>query len=199
LKKLAIVAAHRASRDNAPYQDNSYEIWAIAHHAVAPWMKRCTAVIDIHTAVLEPHPRNPGYWKFMQETDIPIYMLIPDYRVKSAVLYPKQEIKDELLSNISHLGQPVEMFSSTVDYAMALGIYQGYKHIEIYGAEMNNTSGGEYEYQRPGHLFWIGFAGGRGIRVEQQCISDMFHFEYGDNLSRYLMKTWKHHIKFEKG
>ena len=195
MKKLAIVGAHRSTRDDAPYFDDDYDVWIIARHAVSEWALRFDAVIDIHTAVLDPHPKSPGYWKFLQTTDIPVYMLVCDHRVKSAVQYPSEVA--ELLQNIRHNGNPVEMFSSTVDYAIGLAIHLGYKQIDLYGIEMNNTTDGEYEYQRPGLMLWMGIAAGNGAVINIHCISKMFHTEYGNNLLRYMLRKDKRSIKFE--
>ena len=161
-------------------------------------MLRFDAVIDIHTAVLDPHPKSPGYWDFIQNTDIPVYMLVCDKRVKSARQYPLEKIKTELLQNIQHNNKPIEMFTSTVDYCIALGVYQRYKQIDLYGIEMNNTTDGEYEYQRPGLMLWMGLAGGRGVTINIHCISKMFDVEYGNNLLRYMLRNDKRSIQFKE-
>lgn len=57
-----------------------------------------------------------------------------------------------------------DYFSNTVDYALALAIYRGFNHIELYGVNM--TAHSEYLYQKPGLEFWIGQALGRGIKVK---------------------------------
>jgi len=58
----------------------------------------------------------------------------------------------------------VDFFSSSVDYAMALAIYQNPAEIHLYGVNLGTDS--EYAYQRPGCHFWIGQAMGRGIDVK---------------------------------
>jgi hypothetical protein len=56
-----------------------------------------------------------------------------------------------------------DYFSNTVDYALALAIYNGYTEIGLYG--INMLRGSEYAYQKAGVEFWIGQAMGRGIKV----------------------------------
>jgi len=57
----------------------------------------------------------------------------------------------------------VDYFTSTVDYAIALAIYEGYGAITLYGVNM--ISGSEYAYQKPGVDFWCGYAVGSGIAL----------------------------------
>ena len=68
--------------------------------------------------------------------------------------YPYSEV-------VSFFG--VDYFTNTVDFALALSIYEGFKQIDIYAVTMQQ--GGEYAYQKPGVEFWIGQALGRGIKV----------------------------------
>lgn len=56
-----------------------------------------------------------------------------------------------------------DYFNSTVDYAIALAIYEDYEKIDFYGVNMANLT--EYSYQKPGVEFWIGIAKGRGTEV----------------------------------
>jgi hypothetical protein len=62
---------------------------------------------------------------------------------------------------IEHFG--TDYFSNTVDYALALAIWEGYQEIDIYGVNMETDT--EYAYQKPGVEFWVGVALGRGIKV----------------------------------
>jgi len=62
---------------------------------------------------------------------------------------------------IAHTG--VDYFSNTVDYAIALAIYEGVNEIHLYGINMELES--EYAFEKPGVDFWCGFALGRGIKI----------------------------------
>jgi hypothetical protein len=68
--------------------------------------------------------------------------------------YPFQEILDEFQT---------DYFSNTVDYAIALAIYEGFKEIDLYGVNMAVDT--EYEFEKPGVDFWCGVAIGRGVKV----------------------------------
>lgn len=68
--------------------------------------------------------------------------------------YPLREVTE-------HFG--VDYFTNTVDYALALAIYQGFTEIDLYGVNM--AWGSEYSFEKPGVEFWIGMAKGRGIKI----------------------------------
>ncbi len=57
-----------------------------------------------------------------------------------------------------------DYFSNTIDYAIALAIYQKFSEIALYGVNMEVDT--EYSYQKPGVDFWCGVAKGRGIQVK---------------------------------
>ena len=56
-----------------------------------------------------------------------------------------------------------DYFTGTVDYMMALAIYEGATSIDMYGVLMESDT--EYWYQKSGVDFWCGQAMGRGIKV----------------------------------
>jgi hypothetical protein len=174
-KKLAIVGAEPRTRDNAPYDNPDYDIWAISNWANAPWMKRCTAVIEIHKPSLYMnHPLDPGYWEFLQATDTPVYMQTADDRISNAVVYPLEDVLDVLadLGNLKINGRDPQTLNSSIVYAIGLAILQGYEVINIYGVEMANSS--EYRSQQPMFTFWVGFAAGRGIDLNINCTEGLF-------------------------
>jgi hypothetical protein len=68
--------------------------------------------------------------------------------------YPLKEV-------VSFFG--TDYFSNTVDYALALAVFEGFTQIDLYGVNM--TAGTEYIWQKPGIEFWVGMAKGRGVEV----------------------------------
>ena len=174
MKKLAIVAASKLTRNNAPFSDNSFDIWGIHKHMKAPWMKRCDAGIEIHSEeAIKDHrtkKQNKEYLEWLQETDTLIYTL--HFKLKNSKPYPLEAIKKELLGNILQHGKPVQNFNSSIDFALALAIHLGYKEIEVYGVELSSKD--EFLYQRPGFAFWVALAGGRGIQIDVKCADGQF-------------------------
>lgn len=135
------------------------------------WAQKVDLLIQIHVPAIwrnENNQNHPGHYAWLQRKhDIPIYMQDRYDDVPSSVKYPKEEIIQTLLPNIwrdvQGKADQVRNFTSSTAYAIALAIYLGYERIELAGIEM--TSDTEYVRQRPGVLFWIGVAVGRGVDV----------------------------------
>ena len=57
-----------------------------------------------------------------------------------------------------------DYFSDTIAYMMVWAIEKGYKKIRLYGCDMMTRD--EYAWEKGGIEYWIGYARGRGIKVE---------------------------------
>lgn len=177
--KLAIVGAEAQTRENAPYDNLEYDIWSFSDWLTADWLKRCDAIIEVHApAVYRNHPRTPGYWQALQQTETTVYMApIADMKIPTAVEYPLDYVL-AMLGDSTNAGKPLKPFNCTLAFALALGIYQGYKVIDVYGVELAN--GGAYSKQSSDFAFWVGFAAGRGVTININCSEGMFsHPLYG--------------------
>lgn len=80
--------------------------------------------------------------------------------------YPLQEIID---------AYGIEFFPQSIAYMIALGIYKGFKEIDLYGCNIIPKEGDEpIVKNHPGTEFWIGFAMGKGIKVTVQGEHESF-------------------------
>lgn len=152
MKKLAIVGSGPQTRDNAPWDDESFDIWVFNEAGNHPWCKRWTACFQMHPEeIYKGHnTKDPQHWEWLQkEHGKPIYMQEVDQLIPNSIRYPLEEAK-ELAG--------VDMFSTSFAYMAALAILQGYEVIKIYGVELSAT---EYQYQANGYLFWFGFLRGK--------------------------------------
>lgn len=117
-----------------------------------------------------------GYYEWLKKKhDYPIWMIDNYQEVPSSVKYPFREIVEFCLENrlVDETGQVIELFTSTMDYMLALAIFQGRKEIRFFGVEA--ASGTEYERQREGIAFWIGVAVGSGIKIVRQSKSQLLN------------------------
>lgn len=89
------------------------------------------------------------------ELNIP-FMTLKEYPfAPTSVAYPLDDVIRTLRS---------DNFTNGIDYMLAYAIYCGvFTDIELYG--INMAMGSEYEWEKPGVDFWLGYAKGRGIRV----------------------------------
>jgi len=152
LKKLAIVGSGPETRELAPFDDSSIDIWAFNEAGNHNWCKRWTACFQMHNPnIYKGHnTKDANHWEWLQRKHgRPIYMQDVDPDVPDSVRYPL-EAAQELAG--------VKMFSSTFAYMAALAVMQGYEKVDIYGVEL---SASEYQYQAQSYLFWFGFLRGR--------------------------------------
>ena len=175
MKKLAIVGAEEHTRNHAPWEDESFDIWVVNEWVTAEWCKRYTASIDIHWEEIYTDPRfdrEGKYWQWLKQAHgKPVYMQKVDPDVPDSVEYPLKEINRLFLSNLTYQDRPVKNFRSSISYCIALALYLGYEQIDIYGVEL---VGIEYKGQAQNFAFWVGLATGRGVRVNAYCSQGTF-------------------------
>lgn len=168
--RLAIVGNHSATRGLAPFDDPSWEIWTFNEAPQKTEIyKRWDADFQLHRPEVYTSLANwvnKDHWEWLQQEHGPgkrIFMIDVDPRVPNSVKYPL----DEVLSLV-----PYNYLRSSPAMALALAIYLGYERIALYGSEL--TSNTEYTYQAVNYAFWIGFAHGRGVKLELQCWQSEF-------------------------
>jgi hypothetical protein len=116
---------------------------------------------DRHTPghILKHRPVSWG-WYATRGDDRPIYLLQSYPEIPGSVAYPTRRMQESFAWD-SH---PEELFTSSLDWMLALAIAERFQRIEIYGADMWDAPH-ERGDQRNGAHFWIGRALGAGIDV----------------------------------
>jgi hypothetical protein len=165
MKKLAIVGLGPATREQAPFDDPTYDIFVFNEAAQADWCKRWDVLLQLHKPEIYTghNTKNPKHWQWLQEKhNKPIYMQEVDPRVPDSVRYP---LEDAIaLSGLRYL-------CSTICYALALAKLQGYERVDIYGIELSRT---EYEYQAANYRFWVGYMLGAGVEINLHSGAPLF-------------------------
>lgn len=169
MNKLAIVGTHPDTRDLAPFNDPTYDIWVFNEAPQADWCKRWDACFQMHKPEVYTSPDNmvrADHWDWLQQNHggRVIWMQERDDRVPNSERYPLDLVT---------IGFPdmLKWFDLSASYAMALALALGYKEIAIYGMDL--VSNTEYTYQLGNWRFWVGVAIGRGVTLD-------FHCEAGD-------------------
>jgi hypothetical protein len=184
MKTVAIVGSHPRTRATAPFGDKNKEIWVFNSAPTSDWCSRCTAVFEMHgpEEYTSPIVENSQYWAFLQNQDaVPVYMQAQDERVKNCKVFPLEEINQKYTGNFKRGGDPIYYYTSSVCYAIALALHQGFERIELYGVEMETNT--EYLYQRDGVGLWLGIALGHGVEVylpDHSFIFDAPRYGYDD-------------------
>jgi hypothetical protein len=157
LKKLAIVGTHAHTRDLAPYDDPSFDIWVFNEAGNHDWCKRWDAVFQMHEPEIYKgvNTKDPHHWEWLQKRHgKPIYMQELDPDVPDSVRFPLEHA-------IEIAG--FRYFTATLAYTAALAILQGYTQVDVFGVELDANT--EYTSQAECWRFWVGVMIGKGIDV----------------------------------
>lgn len=150
-KKVAIVGFSPSTYDLAPFADQSWEIWG--ENQLYRFLPRATRWFEMHRDWLIDEVKGTDYAKWLRECPIPVYMIDSHPEYPNSLAFPI----DELARAFG------EYFASSVSYMIALAIAEGFEEIGVWGVDMIHES--EYGYQKPGCMFLLGYAMGRGIKV----------------------------------
>jgi hypothetical protein len=169
-RTVAIVGSHPATRELAPYDDPSIEIWLFNEAAQKPEVyKRWDKLVQIHLPEVYSSLSNwvnQSHWDWLQQDhgdSKTIWMQDVDPRVPNSRRYPLEDILAMT---------PRHYLRSSPAMALALAIHEGYKKIMLFGSEL--TSNTEYTYQATNLAYWIGFADGRGTELDLRCWQSEF-------------------------
>lgn len=150
LSNKLIIAGGGANIHLIPY--DGFEVWGINDHAFN--LKRVDVIFDIHNEdTINSNYRTKNYIEKLKDFEGTVYMQKKQKDIPSSVKFPIEEIKERY----------GEFFFGTFDYMMALAIEMGYEEIHLYGIDL--AIQGEYAYQRPSAMYYIGLARGLGIKV----------------------------------
>jgi hypothetical protein len=172
---VALVGTHDITRKKAPFSNPNIDIWVFNGQATMDWCLRADVVFDIHPSedIYRRSQEDGSFGKWLKETSTPFYTPHPYPECKSNIVYPVEEVTNNLLKNFVRNDKPNPYYTSGPCYALAMAIHKGYKRIQMFGIEMENNT--EYVYQRDGVALWLGIAAGRGITVEIDNQSMMFN------------------------
>lgn len=165
MKTLAIIGSHPRTRTLFDFNRTDVEVW-LFNEALSgkenTWAKRADAIFQMHIPAIWKNPKNrndPGHFAWLQSQKQATVYMQEDYpEVPKCKKYPLDGILDMLGDKENHF------LTSSVPQALALAAYLGtYDRVEVYGVAMETNT--EYQFQREGVSFWLGFLKGRGVDV----------------------------------
>ena len=153
------------------------EIWSLSwmydEEAYPGVLPRIDRMFELHPMWYFNASHNKNllkHWDWLQEEhDFPIYLQELDPLIPSGVLYPLDEVSDDIfggrLVKIMPDGTEEEdlYYSCTMAFQIGLAIHEGFDRIETYGFEMGTDT--EWKYQIPGAHFMAGLALGRDVTL----------------------------------
>ena len=161
MKSVALVGYAEETRD-AVRKSQADEIWSINWAYKYDFIPRIDRLFEMHPvwvygASPKPeHVKMKDHWEWLRKPHpYPVYMLTQLPQVPACVRYPIEEVTNFIFDNkLIKGGNPHDFFGSSVDYMLALAVYEGFERIELYGIEMGSMT--EYRYQRESAAFFIG-------------------------------------------
>ena len=157
-RKVAIIGTAPSSRDLAPYQDKTWEIWSLSNRVVTDELPRWDVHFELHPlSQFETDPQARPYiaWMHQQDDSKPIYLQSPEKYpgIKAGKSFPYERL-------IETHGK---YFTSTIAWQIALAIDEGVDEIGLWGIDLMLED--EYAHQRPCVENLLGFARAKGIKL----------------------------------
>lgn len=144
-----------------PFLPEGHERWGLNNIHFA---KRC-AKFDNWTRWFDLHHKDhiilnrPGAYGWYTVQEKPIVMWAPDPLIPSSVAYPRVELQQFFSVN----GSPERYFLSSIDWMLALAIFEGFQHIDIFSVRMSSNE--KYFFQLASAMYWVSRARALGITV----------------------------------
>jgi len=205
-KKVIILGFAPDTRNKAPVDDPSFDVWPLNElYMEMPILREyATGWFQLHGS--EPSAiRDPKQKKSLSQLKCPVWMWNQHKEIPNSVRYPREQI----LKHFDTYGEGMNpeilherdraYFTNTISWMIALAIILKYEEIHIYGVNMAQDQ--EYQHQRPSCEFFIGWARGAGIGVHlpheaDLCRSWMF-YGYDDD-SAYMKKMYAREAELDQ-
>jgi len=169
-KKVAICGT-APSIAGAPFNDEEFDIWGVAHNLFLQNVTRLDVIFELHKKDIwmkdnAPYHRFPNATIFFQEKD---------EKFPNSMRYPVEDMLRKYVVNEGFPGQ-APYCSSSLPFMVFAALEMGYEEIHFYGIHLAMTE--EYFYQRPCLEYWIGVAKGMGKKVFMAQGADLLKFAY---------------------
>ena len=189
--KVAIVGMAPSTRDQAPFKDMSFEIWAC--NEMYQYIPRISVLFEIHDRdEYRAKKRNPQHLKWLQDNKtMPVYTSVLVSDIPMSIPYPWKDI-------IAKYGT---YLTNTVSEQLALALYMDYKEIHLYGVDMASEHE-EYSLQRSSCEYFLGYIkglwDGRGypvLYIPPESALLKAAFIYGRDSTNKFFNIVRTHIK----
>lgn len=168
MKKVALICGSPSSEMLAPFDDKDYEIWILGNRVDRFKGKRVTRIFEIHDNLTQ-HGDVNKYAQYLVNIGLPM-VVGEGFPIKADGVRVFDYIRSKALYGSLYL-------TSSPAYMMSHAISEGFSTIAIYGVDLAITNH-EYFWQRPCMEAWVGFAKGRGIKIEMPDVCPVGHSSY---------------------
>ena len=140
--------------------DADYEVWGLND---APLYKKIDVLFNMHDLTKQPPP-NKLCMVVAEQDKVPLITLKKHEWLSNTKKYPFKTIVKKFLSGHMVGSQPLQYFSSSICYMLAMAIHKDATEIHLWGATYF-TDQRDHQLERAGVEFWLGISIGRGIKV----------------------------------
>lgn len=172
MRKIAIVGLSKSTHDDAPWNDDSWEMWGL------PWDRGYWVQYD---RLFEMHDRRlfldreiakrvrlDDYLERLQMAWVPVYMQQTHPDIPQSIPYPLEELEESVWYNFPRRSwneRQADWYQSSAAYMLALAIHElDNKGITgLWGIDVTRED--EFADEQPCLSYLIGYANGRGIDV----------------------------------
>lgn len=169
-KRKVCIVGFAPGRELAPYDDTSWEFWALNEMYLAKDVRKIDVLFEIHDYNwIKEGKRNPRHLQWLQKASIPLVMQRHFADIPNSIPFPRAILEEKYGA----------YFTNTISWEIALAMHIGVEEIAIYGVNMATDV--EYTSQRPSCEYYIGLARGMGIKVYLPPESDLLKcfYQYG--------------------
>jgi len=152
VKSPLCIVGTATSCAEAPYGDETVEIWAIDTAIVKEEVKRVDRLFEMHP---KRYWGQPAVLERLCNFDGPVYMQDHYEDIPNSVSYPYEEVKNRFY--IPAMGDNLYV-TNTITWMILLALQEGYTDISLYGVHMAHQT--EYAYQRASCSWALGIIHG---------------------------------------
>lgn len=175
-RKIALVG-FADSRDQAPYNDPTWELWGV--NDLYHYVPRLNVTFELHHIDNLHVRRNPRHEEWLRKGKMPVWMVDPRPEFPSSQRFPFEQVMKDL--NCSYFTNSIAWMTAlaVLELTMPLQLPDGrFTRIAKPGAELalfgiDMAASSEYGSQRPSCEYHVGLAQGFGVPVYIPPTSDL--------------------------
>lgn len=154
-KKVLLIGG-ASTKTPTPTVEPGVERWSLNGFVFMPgnrW-KHCTRWFDLHSKEHIVNRKSGNAWGWHQKLTIPIYLWQTYEDLPTSRAYPHAAVRA--------MFGGTRLFTSTLDWMIALALYEGFEEIEMYAWRMGHP---HYVHQVGSGQWWLRQCAERGVKV----------------------------------
>lgn len=156
-KKVLLIGG-ADTKTPVPVVEAGVERWGINNlvrgRGMGPRFKHCTRWFDLHEKAHIVARKSGNIWNWYQKLEIPLYMWTTFADLPTSCVYPSNQVRA--------MFGGTRLFTSSLDWQIALALYEGFEEIELYGYRMTHPN---YRFQVGSGQWWLRQCAERGVKV----------------------------------